>query len=267
MIRRLVLISLLGLLATAMMGQQRFIPSRPPSDALLYERPVFGVKGGLTLPWLSFTDPRLMDLAPDVMPQRSLGAFVEFPLHRVVTLAPELDWQTRGGSTTYRYANHFPETYSIRAQYIALRLPVMGYYPVSDRLKPYLFVGPDLGYAFRGDIRLSHPKDSPLLDFTDTISSYNYRRLSLGVVGGAGVRYNLPLLLVTLVFKADVSFHAGLTDTYSWRELAGQSSPLNVSAYHLNGGRFLRGLEFHLGVGFFINKPDGCGGFRSNCYL
>ncbi|MBO4328652.1 MAG: PorT family protein [Bacteroidales bacterium] len=267
MTRRLVLIGLLALLSITLMAQRRFLPSRPASDALLYERPVFGVKGGVTLPWLSFTDPRLAGLPHDVMPQRSLGVFVEFPLHRVVTLAPELCWQTRGGSTTYRYAQRYWETYSIQADYLALRVPVMLYYPVTDQLKPYLFAGPDLGYAFQGVIQLSHDEGSPLPSYTDIISSYNFRRASLGAVAGAGIRYNLPLTLITLVFKADAALYMGLTDSYSKRELNEQSSPLNVSAYHLNGRRLLRGLEFHLGVGFFINKPDGCGGFRSNCYL
>ena len=267
MTRRIVLIGLLALLSIPLMAQKRFLPSRPTSDALLYERPVIGVKGGVTLPWLSFSDPRLLGLPHDVMPRPSLGAFVEFPVYRIVTLAPELIWQTRGGSTTYRYANLYPETYEIRADYLALRVPVMLYHPISDQLKPYLFAGPDLGYAFRGVIQLTHDEHAPLDNYTDTISSYNYRRASLGAVLGAGIRYNLPLTLITLVFKADAGLYLSLTDSYSRREVAGQSSPLNVSAYHLHGRRLLRGLEFHLGVGFFINKPDGCGGFRSNCYL
>lgn len=267
MARRFVIGFLLLVLSVSLMAQQRFKPTRPRNDAALYERPILGVRGGVSLPWLSFADARLDGLPNDLMVRPSLAAFVEFPLAKICTMAPELGYQVRGGSSTYWYANRYPETYTIKANTVTLRLPVVLYYPVSDRWKPYVFAGPDLGIALGGEIKLSHPENSPLPNHKTKITSYNYRRAFVSAVGGMGVRYNIPLALITLVVKADAALNWGLTDTYSKAEHDQQASPLNVSAYHLNGGRFLRGLEFHLGVGFFINKPDGCGGFRSNCYL
>lgn len=267
MIRRLVIGWLLLALSVSMMAQKGFVPSRPQSDAALYERPIIGVRGGGILPWLSFGDDRLSSMPRDLIVRPSLAAFIEFPLHRIVTMAPELGYQKRGGSSTYWYANLHNETYEIKANTVTLRLPVVLYYPVSDRWKPYLFVGPDLAVALGGTISLSHPEGSPLNSYSMEITNYNYRRASVSAVGGMGVRYNIPLARITLVVKADAAINWGLTDTYSKQEHAGQSNPLNVSSYHLKGGRHLRGLEFHLGLGFFFNKPDGCGGFRSNCYL
>lgn len=267
MIRRLIIGCLLWALSASLMAQKGFVPSRPRSDAALYERPIIGVRGGGLLPWMSFGDDRLSGMPRDITVRPSLSAFVEFPLHRIVTMAPELGYQVRGGSSTYWYSNLHNETYAINAKSIALRVPVVVYYPVTDRLKPYLFAGPDLAVALGGTISLSHPEGSSLNSYSTEITNYNFRRASIGGVGGVGVRYNIPLSLITLVVKVDAAINWGLSDTYSKSEHAGQSNPLNVSSYHLKGGRHLRGLEIHLGLGFFYNKHDGCGGFRSNCYL
>lgn len=267
MVRRLVIGLLLLSLSASLMAQTRFMPIRPRNDAALYERPIIGVRGGALLPWLSFSDDRLSSLPHDVTPRPSLSAFVEFPLSRIVTMAPELGFQVRGGSSTYWYANRYSETYSINAYHVTMRLPVIVYYPVSDRLKPYLFAGPDFGIALGGNISLSHPEGSPLQDYSAVVNKYNFRRASVGAMGGMGIRYNIPLSLITLVVKADAAINWGLTDTYSKSELHEQSNPLNVSVYQIKAGRYLRGFEIHLGLGFFFNKPDGCGGFRSNCYL
>lgn len=267
MVKRLIIGCLLLTLSASLMAQKHFKPSRPRNDAALYERPILGVRAGGSLPWLSFTDSRLDGMPSDIIVRPSLAAFVEFPLARICTLAPELGYQNKGGSNTYWYANRYKETYSINANTVSLRVPVVLYYPVSDRWKPYVFAGPELGIAIGGNIQLSHPKHSPLKNYETKITTYNYRRTALNAVGGMGIRYNIPLSLITLVVKADAAINWGLTDTYSQREHNEQSSPLNVSSYHIVGKRYLRGLEFHLGLGFFFNKPDGCGGFRSNCYL
>ena len=52
MARRFVIGFLLLVLSVSLMAQQRFKPTRPRNDAALYERPILGVRGGVSLPWL-----------------------------------------------------------------------------------------------------------------------------------------------------------------------------------------------------------------------
>ena len=128
-------------------------------------------------------------------------------------------------------------------------------------MKPYLFLGPDLGFAFKGNIALSHP-DHDLPDHSVGINYSNYNYLYLGALGGVGVRFNLPLTLITFVVKIDAAVNWGFLDTYSKHEHIGIAIPQNVDVYHLQGNRYLRGLEVHLSLGYFINKPDACGIFQ-----
>lgn len=261
MIRRLLILCLLLSLSASLMAQKRFFPSRPRNDAALYEGPVYGVKGGVNMPRLSYTDPQLKSLSPDLILTPSASLFIEFPFLRPCTVAPEISYQRKGGSFSYLYVNQYKETYSLYADYILLRCPVYFYMPVTDRVKPYVFLSPDLGIVFSGAIALMHPNhDQP--DYHAEINLSNYRYAYLGALGGMGVRFNLPLSLITIVLKLDAAVNWGFFDTYANHEHIGIAIPVNVNAYHIQGNRYLRGLEVHLSLGYFINKPDACGGFQ-----
>lgn len=259
--RRLVILGLLLSLSVSLMAQKHFLPSRPRNDAALYEGPVYGVKGGLNLPRLYHTDPQLNQIPHDFLYSPSVSVFVEFPFLRPCTVAPELNYQRKGGSFSYFFNGQHKETYSLFADYVLFRCPVFFYTPISDRVKPYLFLGPDLGFAFKGNIALSHP-DHDLPDHSVGINYSNYNYLYLGALGGVGVRFNLPLTLITFVIKVDAAVNWGFLDTYSKHEHIGIAIPQNVDVYHLQGNRYLRGLEVHLSLGYFINKPDACGIFQ-----
>ena len=191
----------------------------------------------------------------------SAGLFLEIPFLRPCTLAPELNYQRKGGSFSYLFDDHFQETYSLQADHVSFRVPLYFYMPISDRVKPYFLFGPDMGFALRGNIALTHP-DHHLPDHATEINLSNYNYIYLGALGGFGIRFNIPLALITLVVKADAAVNWGVLDSFSRHEHAGIALPDNVNAYYLQGKRYLRGLEVQLGLGFFINKPDACGNFQ-----
>ena len=190
----------------------------------------------------------------------SAGFFIEIPFLRPCTIAPELNYQSRGGAFTYHFAGNIKESYTLKADFVSARLPVFFYMPVSDRVKPYLFLSPDIGFAIKGEIQLTHP-DHNLTDYAVAINPSNFKYAYFGALGGLGIRFNFPLSLITIVVKADAAVNWGFRDTFSKHEHEGVAIPDNVHSYTLQGKRFSRGLEIHLSFGFFINKYDACGSF------
>ena len=261
--KSLAVICLLLLLSASLMAQSRFFPSRPRNDAALYEGPVYGLKGGVNIPRLYYTEPNLASLPHDLMITPSSGFFVEIPFLRPCTIAPELNYQVKGGSFSYSYAQHIKEVYELRASFVSLRIPLFFYMPITDRVKPYVFLGPDFGFAIMGDIALTHPNHE-IPDQALSINPSNFKYAYWGALGGVGIRFNLPLSLITIVVKADAALNWGLRDTYSRHEHGGVAIPLNVNVYDIQGKRYSGGLELHLSLGYFINKYDACGSFNSN---
>lgn len=246
------------------MAQSRFIPSMPPNDAAKFEGPVYGLKGGLNFPWLSYTNPQLSQFSPDFLLKKTISAFYEVPFYGNTTIAAELTYQERGGSFTYRYNNQFNEIYKMDASYLSLRIPFCCYFPVTDRVKPYVYLAGDVGFPFKGTISLTHPNATYETPSNQTvgINPYNINLLYVGAVGGAGVRWNIPLSLITLVVKAEAAMNLGLTDTFSKYEHLGVSNPTNVQAYSIHGHRYTRGLELNVGIGFYFNKYNACSTFQ-----
>lgn len=247
------------------MAQERFIPSRPPNDAAKYEGPIYGIKGGGSFSWLQYTNPQLRRMEPDFVVKKAMGIFYEIPVYTTYTVAIEAYYQERGGSFSYRFANQYNEQYRLDATYLSLRIPVYYYLPITDRLKPYVFLAGEAGVPFKGNISLSHsgnyPSEIPQNQST-AINSYNINLIHAGVVGGIGMRWNIPLSVITLVVKVDAAFNYGLTDTFSKQELSGASTSTNIHAYSIHGHRYLRGIELNLGLGFFFNKYDSCSTFQ-----
>lgn len=259
-------IVLLFCCVTLSVAQKRFIPSMPPNDAAKFEGPVYGMKGGVNFPWLSFTNPQLGQLSPDFLKKKTFSAFYEVPLYGNTTIAAELTFQQRGGSFTYRYSNLFDEKYSMDVTYLSMRIPFCCYFPITDRVKPYLYLAGDVGFPIMGNISLTHPNSNYPAGIpqnqTIDINPYNINILYAGAVGGAGVRWNIPLSLITLVLKAEVAMNVGLTDTFSKYEHLSSSHPTNLQSYSIQGHRYTRGIELNVGIGFYFNKYNACSTFQ-----
>lgn len=226
---------------------------------------LYGLKGGATLPRLYYSDPSLGNLTHhDTLRLPSASLFVEFPLNRHLSLAPELNRQYRGGIVTYRNPAHRTTTYQMDACYLSLRVPVCYYLLENPLFSPYLLAGPDLGYAYQGSLLLDQP-GMPIPQKKVPINAYNLFRFHFGALAGAGLRLNLNLSRVIFVVKLDAALNWGLTDTFSPHEKDETSVPTNVHAYNHQGVRLLRGLEAHLGMGCIIKEgmKDACGNFKS----
>ncbi len=220
-----------------------------------------GLKLGLNMPRMYYTNQNLKDLPHDFSIGPSFGLFAEFPLGKRLAVAAELNFQKRGGATSYTYETDYKVKYDIQTMYVSLRIPFYWYLTKPSRLAPYLLLGPDAGYAFNGDISLSQP-GLAISESNVSINNSNYNPYYLGVIAGVGARYNIDFKGFILVTKLDVVLNWGLLDTFSHSEHEGTSTPTNVNAYQHQGERYSRGVEVSLSLGF-IRKHDmsACRGF------
>ena len=256
----MVLLLLVGL--GSLKAQEHFYPAQWRNDAALYEGPVYGLKLGVNCPRMYYGNSHLSALTHDLVITPSVSAFLEFPFLRPCTVAPEVNYQQRGGSFTYLYDGSIKEEYSLMAHCLSFRSPVFFYFPITDRVKPYIFTTSDLGFVLGGKVSLKHPKHE-LPDYAIDINSSNIKYAYFGVVGGMGLRVNIPLSVITIVVKADAALNWGLTDTYSRFEHTGAAIPVNnVDVYQIDDRRVFRSMEFHLTLGYFINKYDACSTFQ-----
>lgn len=233
------------------------------NEAKISEGVVFGLKGGTNLPRLYYTDVYLNELPHNLVVAPSAGVFMEFPFFKRFAIAPELNYQQRGGATSYVYEGRYDVCYKFEAEYASMRIPIICYFPISKMVKPYVFTAPDAGYVIGGKISLTQPG----LDIAGSeigLNNSNINRYYFGLLGGAGIRMNLPLQWFTLVLKADAAINFGFLDTFSESEHQESASPTNVYAYNHYGKRNSRGLEVSVSFGFIRNKSDdACNHFNS----
>lgn len=224
---------------------------------------LFGIKGGINCPRLYYTNHYVSYLPHNFVIGPSLGVFVEFPFSERLALAPELNYQQRGGATSYVYEHDYNVRYSLKANYASIRLPLFGYMRAFRDVRPYLLLGPEVGYVINGEISLSQPGlDIPESHVHLNKSNINY--WYAGMLGGAGIRANLVFPKVVLVVKLDAAINLGFTDTFSEAEHDETATPTNVHAYNHQGKRLSRGLEINLSIGYVPEKKDDvCGRFKT----
>ena len=239
---------------------QRFYPT---TNIKINNGIVYGVKMGANSARLYYTNPHLSVLPHDLMIGPTVSVFIEIPFLSVFSVAPELNVQQKGGATSYIYEENYHVEYKLKALYASARLPLLLYAPVSKYFKPYVFGAVEIGRVIGGSISLSQPGlEIPSVSLP--ISASNMNMWYWGPIVGAGFRVNIPLPYVTLVLKLDGAYNWGLSDTFSTQEHDETAIPTNVHAYNHQGARYLRGLEFNVGIGFTPAKRSICDQFNSS---
>ena len=212
-----------------------------------------GIKAGINAPRLYYTNPHLKNLPHDLIIKPSVGLFLEFPLTRNITVATELNYQNRGGGTSYNYEQDYHVTYKLDAMYLSLRVPFYYYILNKKKVSPYFMLGPDFGYAFGDKISLSQP-GLEISECSVDIGDSDYNPYYLGILAGVGIRHKGKLKNYICITKLDVAINWGLLDTFSKSEKDETAVPVNIHAYNHQGERFSRGLEISLSIGFIRNE-------------
>lgn len=179
-----------------------------------------------------------------------VGVNVEIPFAKVLYVAPEVTFVGRGDSRVYE--SSIWDTlvrHQIKTNYLQFRLPLSLAFPISQEVKPYVFVSPSVGLTLpMGKIEQRSLDTLPLFQYAAEIDSNNMALYDVGVTLGAGVRYTKHFEAFSLVFKAEVGWYRGMRDTYSPMEHFDQAQAANVNAYNINGKRKNKGFEASLTV-------------------
>ena len=258
MIKRCFIISFLLLCAWSSYAQKPFRPT--VRKAKVSEGIVYGVKIGANSSRLYYTNLHLSVLPHDLMIGPTASVFVEIPFLKVLSVAPEINVQQKGGATSYIYEENYHVEYKLKATCVSIRLPLLVYIPVSKYFKPYVFGAAEIGKVVGGSISLSQPGlEIPYVSLP--ILESDMRDWNWGPMAGAGLRVNIPMPHLTLVMKLEAAYNSGLSDTFSRQEHDETAIPTNVHAYNHQGARYLKCLELNLGIGITPAKRSVCDQF------
>ncbi len=224
-----------------------------------------GIKGGVNLSWMYYSDWHLSDLPQTKTVHPVGGIFVDIPLSEFIGIAPELMYYQRGMKTEYTHYSGFDVTYSIKSRYVDLRLPVTIGVNITQWLQPYAVAGADLGYLLGGETSLRQP-GLPRPVVTADLGKANMSPLYLGAFGGLGLRFYHTVNGRRAQLKLEATYNHDFIDSFSKMEHNEEATPLNVNAYNLRGIRLPKGIEISVGVTLPIlpDKGDACYTFSRN---
>lgn len=234
---------------------------------------VIGLKGGLNMANMVFTDKALSDLDENIVFRPIGGVFVEIPVMGGLSLAPELMIVGRGTDKSYVAREEQEQNitdvitnYSIESFYIDFRIPVIYRFVISDWFNPYIFAAPDAGFLLGGNISLNKMQNGTVLEeesMSVEIGKANMKTFTMGVVAGVGLRFNMDFQRFSLVWKIEAAYNCGFIDTYSSMEKDDSAISGNVNAYNVTGHRYNRGIEALISIGLPLkfSKNNGCSDF------
>lgn len=252
--KRLVVIVLCLVLPLSAISQRR---GKPFSEQVNW-----GIKGGVNLSKMHYTDRHLADLPQQFAIRPAGGVFVDIPLSPFLGIATEILYVERGMKTVYTHYSGYDIDYSIRSRYVDFRLPLMVGVNVTSWFQPYLLVGGDVGYLLGGQIHLLQT-GLPHPELTVNLGKANMQPLYIGVFGGLGVRFFQEMNGKRAQLKVEATFNHGFVDSFSEKEHLKTALPENVNAYNITGKRFPQAIELSVGVTLPLipDKRDACYGF------
>lgn len=225
--------------------------------------PTIGIKGGLTSYHMHFAYEKYNKLSDDLILKPGFGLYVEFPIKKLKGFAVggEVMMIDRGYRKSFNFRGDIPEVDQIQAHYLDVRIPVTYYFRHTEVLNPYIYIAPDFGMCYGGEMTKTfagNPKYNTSVDISksDAMSSFD-----LSLAFGVGIRYKIHFQVFTLVLKLDGSYNLGLLNTNGAKE------PVYVDnlAYHVkDASRYNRGLEvmFSIGIPLKFNfLHDSCWGW------
>jgi len=234
---------------------------------------IVGLKGGYTINYMHFSDKDYNSLDGSTLNKPAYGLYIEIPIKKKLSIAPEVLMMERGMTKKYVWRNEIPTTDIIDAKYVDLRVPVIYRFLSGVSVKPYVFVAPDIAFCYGGTIDKNYDVEPNVLqqnNITDpdaieiAKSDAVMSQFALSALVGAGVRYDINFQSFSLILKFDLGYNLGLTNTYSKAEKNGTAQLGNVNAYDPEriGKRFNRGFEAMLSIGLPLHFSEkGCSNF------
>ena len=199
------------------------------------DRIYFGVRGGMNLSWADYSELKNRD--PKMLFGGVGGVYAEFEFgeNRLFSIRPEVNWLSRGTKISDSDLD-----YKLKAKYVDVRLPLVFNFGNYQKIRPYLYVAPLIGFVRGGNISLTENGINYKVDVSKASMASTY---FAGTVG-AGVK--IPILLSNskrMQFSLEANYQHGFTDTYSDMEKDGEAIAVNRFWYDIRGNRKLHGVE------------------------
>lgn len=199
------------------------------------DRIYFGVRGGMNLSWADYSELKNRD--PKMLFGGVGGVYAEFEFgeNRLFSIRPEVNWLSRGTKISDSDLD-----YKLKAKYVDVRLPLVFNFGNYQKIRPYLYVAPLIGFVRGGNISLTENGMNYKVDVSKASMASTY---FAGTVG-AGVK--IPILLSNskrMQFSLEANYQHGFTDTYSDMEKDGEAIAVNRFWYDIRGNRKLHGVE------------------------
>lgn len=227
-----------------------------------------GLKGGVGVSqMLYWRNEALSRLPQDTILSPVAGLFADIPLGSVLSVAPEVMYVGHSVGMSYQHYSGAYVDYTMRLKHIDLRIPVELRWPIVQWFQPYLTVGVEGGICLGDSIGMVRTAPSAYgniaLNTSIAVGKANMSLFHAGAMAGVGIRSKVEVGRRDMILKLAVSYHQGLTDTYSAMEKQGSSTAANVNAYHITGSRLPQGLELTLGIGLSLKShgKDACATF------
>ncbi len=246
----------LGLLAISLCG----FSQKPKTNGI-----TIGIKGGVNLAGMLYTDSHLSSLPQETDIKPVVGVFVDIPLTYTLDFVPELLYVERGMKTIYLHYSGNEVRYELSSRYVDVRLPLLFGPKVTPHFQPYIIAGADVGYLLGGNICLYQPW-LPSPNTTIKMGKANMYPFYIGAFAGLGMRLLRVMNGRKAQFRIDAIYNMDFVDSFSVMEHADASHPVNVNAYNITGKRFPRGIEVTMGlvVPLRPDKNNACYGFSKN---
>ena len=178
------------------------------------------------------------------------AVFAEYDINSQFSVRPEFAFLSRGGKMTMeRVASVYKGSYSLKSGYVDFRTPVLYKFNTASLWKPYVFAAPVVGLSRGGDLKMYEQvycgNDH---NYELELTKANMATAYFAVAVGAGVRYPIHVMGHDFQVGLEAGYEYGITDTYSKKEKAGESTSLNSESGAPIGVRKFSGMEIRLSV-------------------
>lgn len=149
----------------------------------------------------------------------SIGAFAEIPVAANFSIQPEIGFTRKGfvlneGFDAPLFGVDLPVGVTAETKFDYLEVPILAKYSFGeDKLKAYVAVGPNIGYALNGrvDTKTNLLVDINLGSTNINLADEDFNRVELGATGAAGVSYDAGFATLFM----DARYNHGFTEAYN----------------------------------------------------
>lgn len=214
------------------------------------DRWTLGLRGGVSLGMMRYSDERYNVYERGVVPGMALGIWSEYSIIKGLSIRPEIDFVGRGSQLSWNDIR-----YTLSATYFDVRVPIMYTFLRQYRVQPYLLVAPDFGTVLGGSLHYKEASVDIRRDLSKgTIAPCDFSLyFGVGLKGFVRIGEDMDLLL-----GGEFGYNLGLLNTFSSFESNGTANPVNGEYNDVHGKRHNGNFEIALLVGFPLRniKPQ-----------